>query len=160
MSNGRPPMTQMASQLPLGRMVVLGDVDAAGVLYFGNVFRWHEEVFTRWLSTVGFPLEALFASGRGLPVRSSWAEYPASAGLGETLSVTVSITELHDTEFVFTTDWRSENSKRTVSTVSTRHVSCVKDEDSAFFVRTAIWPRLREHLQGLAFVSLDQKKDE
>lgn len=132
-----------------GRMVVLGDVDAAGVLYFGNVFRWHEEVFTRWLSDVGMPLETLFASGRGLPVRSSWAEYPASAGLGEALSVTVAVSDLRDTEFVFTTDWRSENTERTVSSVSTRHVACVKDADSGYFVRTDVWPELREHLQRL-----------
>jgi YbgC/YbaW family acyl-CoA thioester hydrolase len=153
-------MTQNAPHVVAGRMVVLGDVDAAAVLYFATVFRWHEEVFTRWLSAAGFPLGDLFASGRGLPVRSSWAEYPASAKLGEILSATASITALRDTEFVFTTEWRSDDTDRTVVTVSTKHVSCVKDADSGYFVRADVWPQLREQLQHLETDGLDAQKDE
>ncbi|MEN2739592.1 acyl-CoA thioesterase [Microbacterium sp. X-17] len=143
-------MTDAARQSQSSRLIVLGDVDAAGVLYFGNVFRWHEEVFTRWLAQVDVPLHGLFGTGRGLPVRSSWAEYPASARLGETLKMTPAVTSLRDTEFVFETTWCEEVFSREVLRVSTRHVACVKDEDTGFFVRTSIWPGLRKALQTLA----------
>lgn len=129
-------------------MVVLGDVDAAGVLYFASVFRWHERVFTEWLSSIAWPLHELLDSGRGLPIRSSWADYPSSARLGETLKVVVSVHDVKGTEFVFRTRWTSA-AGRVVSEVSTLHVACERETESGYFVRTSIWGGLRDALASL-----------
>ncbi|GAA1817875.1 hypothetical protein GCM10009749_29930 [Agromyces neolithicus] len=130
-------------------LVVLGDVDAAGVLYFATVYRWHESTFTNWLAEHGIPLEQILSSGRGLPVRTSWADYPSAARLGDDVRVTRSIAELTETDFVFETTWRDAASGRVVATVSTKHVACERDAGSGLFWRTPIWESLRSALLAL-----------
>lgn len=130
-------------------LVVLGDVDAAGVLYFATVYRWHEASLTAWLAEQGQPLEEILGSDRGLPVRRSWADYPSPARLGDTLSVRRAVHALSDTDFVFETTWRQSSSGRVVATVSTKHVSCERDARTGVFGRAPIWPDLRMALLAL-----------
>jgi acyl-CoA thioesterase FadM len=129
-------------------LVTLGDVDSAGVLFFASVYRWHERVFFEWLMEVHQPLQKTLESGRGLPVRSSWADYPASATLGENLELTRRVIGTTGTEFVFQTSWQGP-SGMTVAEVNTKHVACERDSDSGRFVRRAIWPELRTALTAL-----------
>jgi len=129
-------------------LVTLGDVDSAGVLFFASVYRWHERVFFEWMSEVGQPLEKILEEGRGLPVRSSWAEYPAGAALGENLHLTRRVIDTTETEFVFQTTWQGA-SGATVADVHTKHVACQRDDGTDRFRRRAIWPELRSALATL-----------
>lgn len=126
-------------------MVVLGDVDAAGVLYFASVFGWHERVFTEWLTRVEWPLAGLLEAGRGLPIRRSWADYPSSARLGDYLEMAQSVFEVEETQFVFQTEW-SAAAGNVVAVVRTLHVACERDPETGYFVRVPIWAQLSEHL--------------
>lgn len=123
-------------------LVVMGDVDAAGVLYFGSVFRWHERSFSEWLARIGSPLEEILAAGRALPVRSAGAEYPSSAGLGDELTAVARVHGVTETEFVYETQWTSARSGQLVAVVETRHVACEADPQSGRFVRRPIWAEL------------------
>lgn len=129
-------------------LVTLGDVDSAGVLFFASVYRWHERVFFEWLAEIGQPLQEILSTGRGLPVRSSSAEYPSSAVLGDDLSVSRRVSELAGTEFVFQTAWST--GERRVAEVSTKHVTCGRNEANGLFVRRPIWPELRAQLERIA----------
>jgi YbgC/YbaW family acyl-CoA thioester hydrolase len=128
-------------------LVTMGDVDSAGVIFFASVYRWHERAFFEWLGEIGQPLRGVLDSGRGLPVRASWAEYPAPASLGDDLVLTRSVSALAETEFVFQTTWRS--SAGIVAEVSTQHVACRRDTSSDRFVRSPIWPELHAILLDL-----------
>jgi acyl-CoA thioesterase FadM len=123
-------------------LIVMGDVDAAGVLYFGTVFRWHERCFTEWLAEGGSPLEGILASRRALPVRSASADYPSSAGLGDRVEPARRVHAVTETDFVFETSWTSSASGRTVAVVSTRHVACAPRADGGGFVRIPLWGEL------------------
>lgn len=122
-------------------LVVLGDVDAAGVLYFGAVFRWHERELSEWMASIGQPFEQVFLKGRGIPVRSAEAEYPNPASLGTELSVELRCSDVQESQFVFETTWKRADG-RVAALVRTLHIACERDS-SERFRRTSIWAELQ-----------------
>jgi len=69
------------------RHVTMGDVDAAGILYFPSPYRWLEEMFTGWLRDLGHPLSNLLHSNAACPCVASAASYPSPAKLDEELDL-------------------------------------------------------------------------
>ncbi|PXY16710.1 hypothetical protein BA062_38610 [Prauserella flavalba] len=57
------------------RRVTMGDVDAAGILYFAAPYRWLEELLTGWWKATGHPLSEMLRSGSGCPSVASAARY-------------------------------------------------------------------------------------
>lgn len=55
--------------------VTMGDVDAAGILYFAAPYRWLEHAFTGWLNQVGHSLSAQLREGFGCPCVTSATWY-------------------------------------------------------------------------------------
>ena len=55
--------------------VPMSDVDFAGVIYFGVVYRWHEGLYTSWLVDLGHPLSSMLSRGVAAMTVSSGAEY-------------------------------------------------------------------------------------
>jgi YbgC/YbaW family acyl-CoA thioester hydrolase len=100
--------------------VALGDVDAAQVIYFPSVFRWHEYNFSEWLATQFMPLSKIFASGFGLPVVSCSATYSAAIHQDDRMTLQSSITDVGTSSFTFST--RISNEGTEAATVETRHV--------------------------------------
>ena len=125
--------------------VTLGDVDAAGIIFFANVFRWHESRLSTWLADLGRPLRSILDADIALPTVASSAEYPASAFLDDILEVRARTHTVTDTSFVFETTWARVVDTRSVAVVRTTHVSCRKTEDG-LFVRTTMFDFLRDHL--------------
>lgn len=65
--------------------VPMGDVDAAGVLYYAACYPWKEQMFTTWLADIGRPLVELLDRGCGLPCVASGAEYHRPVRLDDVL---------------------------------------------------------------------------
>lgn len=55
--------------------VPMRDIDQAGIIYFGNVYAWHEGLFTSWLAEIGHPLSVLLPRGEAMATVASRAEY-------------------------------------------------------------------------------------
>ncbi|HET6735226.1 acyl-CoA thioesterase [Mycobacterium sp.] len=47
--------------------VVMGDTDAARVIYFGAPLGWAERLMTTWFADAGLPTSSTIDSGRGYP---------------------------------------------------------------------------------------------
>lgn len=131
-------------------LVVLGDTDAAGVIYHATAFHWHERRFTEWLAEAGLPLEQILESGRGLPVRRADADYVGAAGLGDRLAVEARVLDVAETQFVFQTAWTQESSGAPVLSVRTTHVVCDRSGPEGRFARTRLWPELEAAIAGRA----------
>lgn len=57
-----PPLTQTTFR------VVMGDTDAAGVIYFAAPLHWAERMFTEYLAEIGEGTSAMLRDGRGFPL--------------------------------------------------------------------------------------------
>lgn len=100
--------------------VVLGDVDSAQVIYFANVFRWHEYNLSEWLATRFIPLRQLLEAGQGLPVVSCSADYGHPVHQDDVLTLESWVSEASRSSFLFSTTVLRDGTE--VCIVSTRHV--------------------------------------
>ncbi|MCW2702646.1 MAG: Acyl-CoA thioesterase FadM [Blastococcus sp.] len=100
----------------------MGDVDAAGILYFPVPFRWHEELFTGWLKDVGHPISGMLRDGEACPCVGSAATYPAPAAVDDELEMTLHPTSAGTTSFGLTTRVRRVDNGRLVVHVGSWHV--------------------------------------
>lgn len=71
------------------RRVAMGDVDAAGILYFAAPYRWLEELFTGWLKDAGHPVSAMLRSQVACPCVASAATYLAPLSLDDEITLTL-----------------------------------------------------------------------
>lgn len=102
--------------------MTMGDTDAAGLLYFGAVYPWLEQMFTTWLYDVGHPLSALLASGAAVPCVHSEATYRYALTLDMPLVLTLRSHEIGRTSFGFTLDVHREGAPDPGVRVRSRHV--------------------------------------
>lgn len=57
------------------RRVLMADTDAAGVIYYGRVYRWLEALVSGWLASIGHPARSIFRDGSAYPCVHSEADY-------------------------------------------------------------------------------------
>lgn len=88
------------------RHVVMGDVDAAGIIYYTAPYRWHESLFTRWLTSVGHPLRSMIEEGIACPVVRSEAEYRRPLRLDDEVALDLVVERLGTSSMVLRMDGR------------------------------------------------------
>jgi YbgC/YbaW family acyl-CoA thioester hydrolase len=122
--------TTMGTVYERRHRVVLGDVDSAGVVYFANVFRWHEQNLSEWLAQCFEPLGSILARGCGLPVVACSSEFPGAIRQDDVLTLESCITEVGTSSFLFRTTM--SNGALLVCVVDTRHVWCERKTGGRF----------------------------
>ncbi|NMI00195.1 acyl-CoA thioesterase [Pseudonocardia acidicola] len=88
------------------RRVAMGDVDAAGILYFAAPYRWLEELFTGWLKDAGHPVSAMLRSQVACPCVASAATYLAPLSLDDEITLTLQPSSIGTTSFAVTAEAR------------------------------------------------------
>jgi YbgC/YbaW family acyl-CoA thioester hydrolase len=124
--------------------VALGDVDAARVIYFAAVFRWHEYSFSEWLAAQFMPLSKIFATGFGLPIVESSATYLVPIRQDDHVTLQSWVSDISASSFTFCTTMNNEGTE--AGTVKTRHV-WVQIAPDGSFARTDIPADFRTLLQ-------------
>lgn len=132
-----------------GMLVVLGDTDAAGVIYNATAFHWHERRFTEWLADAGMPLQDILEQGRGLPVRRADADFVGVARLGDRLAVEERFIDVEATQFTFESRWTQDATGQPVLTVRSTHVACDRSGPDGRFARTRVWGELRAAIERM-----------
>lgn len=75
--------------------VTLHDVDAAGVLFFAQLFRHAHDAYESWMSSLGFPLDEMIRQGIiGLPVVHAEADYRKPLRHGDAIRVKLAVAEI------------------------------------------------------------------
>lgn len=125
--------------------VVLGDTDAAQVIFYPTVFRWHEYSLSEWLAAKYMPLTRIFASGFGLPVVKCSATYPASIRQDDIVVLESWVAGVGESSFTFGTTVLHGDT--IAATVETRHV-WVRTSSDGSFASQKLPAGLREELAG------------
>lgn len=110
--------------------VALGDVDAAHVIYFPVVFRWHEYNFSEWLAAAFKPLSKILESGFGLPVVACSATYSRPVGQDDLVAMDSWISNVGGSSFTFNSTVRVNGDP--VAGVETKHVWVKMEADGSF----------------------------
>ncbi|MBN2887002.1 MAG: acyl-CoA thioesterase [Chromatiaceae bacterium] len=80
--------------------VALHDTDAAGVLFFGHLFRHAHDAYEALMAHSGLPLDALIRAAEWhLPLVHAEADYGAPLRHGEQVRVTIEVLELGQRAF-------------------------------------------------------------
>lgn len=99
--------TRLADSLAsISRRISMGDVDAAGILYFAAPYPWLEDAFTGWLKQCGHPLSSLLSNGFGCPCVTSATSYHVPLVLDDELSVSLNASSIGRTSFSITIEAR------------------------------------------------------
>ncbi|MBK5964065.1 thioesterase [Thiocystis minor] len=78
----------------------LHDTDAAGLLFFGHIFRHAHDAFEAFMDTIGFPVDLMIRDGRMLlPLTHAEADYRRPLRHGDTVRVLVSVLEIRRRSF-------------------------------------------------------------
>lgn len=110
--------------------VALGDTDAAQVIYFAAVFRWHEQSLSEWLAQKYKPLSHILASGGGVPVVNCSANYSASVRQDEIVTLNSWVSDVGRSSFTFGTTVLLSGKPAVI--MQTRHVWVETGPDGAF----------------------------
>ena len=107
--------------------VALHDTDAAGVLFFGHLFRHAHDAYEAWMAGLGFPLDALLRDGAlRLPIVHAEADYRRPLRHGDAVTVRLAVAELGDSAFTVAYDFLDAGRGRAAS-ARTVHVGIDAD---------------------------------
>jgi 1,4-dihydroxy-2-naphthoyl-CoA hydrolase len=102
--------------------VRLHHTDAAGLLFYGNIFMLAHDAYEEFLQTIDLSVADLLKSEFILPIVHAEADYRKPIGVGKTLMVSVDVLSLGKTSFVLGYRF-SDTEDTTIATAQTVHVS-------------------------------------
>ena len=103
--------------------VKLHDVDAAGVVFFANVFRIAHDVYEQFLKEMGYSFRERFAVGDFIiPVAHAEADYLHPLRVGDTIEISAAVTEIGDSSFAMMFQFADSDGRIVVRT-NTIHVA-------------------------------------
>ena len=121
-------LTELAGSVPMASFtdyytVRLHDSDAAGVVFFANVFRIAHDVYEQFLKQLGYSFPERFAGGDFIiPIAHAEADYLRPLRVGDMVEITAAVAEIGDSSFIMKFQIvDSEN--RLLATVKTVHVA-------------------------------------
>ncbi len=112
--------------------VRLHDTDAAGVLFFGHLFRHLHDAYESFMADIGFPIHALIRpadpqSGLALPIVHAEADYTRPLRQGDAVRIVLRVTELRNRSFAV--DYLVEDAKgRPCARARTVHVVAGRED--------------------------------
>ncbi len=115
--------------LCLKRTVRFGETDAAGVVYFLELFRWCHETWEESLEKYGIVLQDIFPTNQintsqldvALPVTHCEANYFQPLYVGDTINIELNPEKINDSSFVLRFKLKKNGEK--IGTANIKHVS-------------------------------------
>lgn len=102
--------------------VGLHDTDAAGVLFFAQLFRHAHEAYEAFMAHIGFPLPEMIRQGDyHLPLVNAQADYLAKISHGDDIQVTVQVAQMSTRSFSMAYTFTAGR-RKTVAHAKTVHV--------------------------------------
>jgi 1,4-dihydroxy-2-naphthoyl-CoA hydrolase len=125
--------------------VKLHDSDAAGVVFFANVFRIAHDVYEQFLKQMGYDFPTRLAAGDFIiPIAHAEADYLHPLRVGDTVEIAASVTEIGESSFTMLFRITAEDG-RLLARVKTVHVAV----DGRTFRTTALPEEFRKRLKAV-----------
>jgi acyl-CoA thioesterase FadM len=86
------------------RLVMMGDTDASGLIYFPIVSRWIAETFEPWLTSIGRSIADQLREGFAMPNVHASVDIHAPLGLGDTVDIAMWVAHVGTHSFRFRAD--------------------------------------------------------
>jgi 1,4-dihydroxy-2-naphthoyl-CoA hydrolase len=114
-------MQPVASEYPFA--VRLANTDAAGVLFYAQLFRHAHDAYEAWMAAIGHPLDAMIrGGGPALPIVHAQADYRLPMRHGDMIRVCISVEEIGGRSFAI--GYRFVNAEgRPAATARTVHAA-------------------------------------
>jgi len=124
----------------------LQDTDAAGVLFFANLFRHAHNAYEAFMEELGFPLDCLIRDRQWhLPIVRTEAAYRRAIAHGDRIAVRVLVTEVGHS--AFTLAYRFDNpAGQAVADARTVHVAVAPGEERSRALPAQLAGALRSRL--------------
>ena len=111
------------------RTVRFGETDAAGMVYFVELFRWCHETWEESLEKYGIVLQEIFPTNQiktsqldvALPVVHCEANYFQPLYVGDTINIELNPEKINDSSFVLRFKFQKNGEK--IGTANIKHVS-------------------------------------
>jgi 1,4-dihydroxy-2-naphthoyl-CoA hydrolase len=110
--------------------VRLHDIDAAGVMFYGHLFRHAHDAYESFMDALGFPLDGLTRDGYRLPLVHAEADYLLPLCHGEDIGVRLDVSALGESSFTLAYGFR-DGAGILRARVGTVHVHLVRDRQKA-----------------------------
>ncbi len=126
--------------------VKMHDTDAAGILFFGNQFKWIHDAYEVLLEKAGFGFATILRKTNFfIPIVHAESDYKLPLFVGDRITITVTVERVGRSSFVFAYQIRSAKNQ-IVGTAKTVHVSTDKKTRK----KIPLPPKLKRVLLGLA----------
>ncbi len=121
---------------PYERMVFYYETDRMGIVHHSNYIRWMEEARMDWMDQIGWNYRTIEDENIIIPVLSASAEYKTMSRYGETVSITVKLSEYTGVRVGFSYEIRDKATGELRCIGKTSH--CLLDSDNRImFIRRA-----------------------
>lgn len=106
--------------------VKMYDTDAAGILFFGNQFKWIHEAYEEFLESINFSFSNILKTDFFVPIVHAEADYKSPLSVGDRITIQVKIEKIGQTSFTVAYNVLDTNNHITVGTAKTVHVTVDK----------------------------------
>jgi 1,4-dihydroxy-2-naphthoyl-CoA hydrolase len=102
--------------------ITMHDIDAAGVLFYGHLFRYLHDAYEVWMRTLGFDIAHVIRTrDYALPIVQAAADYQAPVYHGDELTIKIQCTAIKTHSFCLAYQCH-HNDHRCAATATTTHV--------------------------------------
>ena len=117
----------------------LHHTDAAGAIFFSNLFTLAHECYEEFLKEIDFPIAMILKDRKIIiPIVAASAEYYKLMSIGEKFLIQMRLVEIQDSGFELNYDFSREKSAEKVAKARTRHIVIEKDTRNVLPVPTKL----------------------
>ncbi len=121
------------------------ETDQMGIIHHSNYIRWMEEARMNYLSSIGFPMERIEASGIVSPVVSVDCRYKQVCRLNEVICIHITVKEYNGIKLVLGYEMKEKVSGELRTVASSEH--CFTSKDGKLVSVKKAYPELDKALR-------------
>ncbi len=127
-------MMDIENVTPYERKVLYYETDKMGIVHHSNYIRWMEEARLDWMTQIGWDYKSIEDDGIIIPVLSAQAEYKTMCRFGDTVEISVKLTEYTGVRIGFSYEMKDKETGEIRCIGSTSHC-LLSDRNKLLFVR-------------------------
>ena len=121
------------------------ETDQMGIIHHSNYIRWMEEARMNYLSSIGFPMEAIEQKGIVSPVVSVQCRYKKPCRLNEVIAISVRVKAYNGVKLVLEYEMHEQESGELRTIGTSEH--CFTNKEGEVIALKRVYPELDQMLR-------------